>query len=296
MRQKNAQVIMLVLLATIWGSPQVESQTADSESATEPPSQRVLISEVAWGPLNPARGDKGPKAGTLWGDRTAPGPSGFLVQFVDGFSSPPHIHNVSYRGVVLSGLLHNDDPGAEEMWMPAGSFWTQPAGEVHITAAEGEVNLAYIEIEDGPYLVRPTDQAFDNGERPVNVDAKNIVWLDSSNITWIDSAGTSAAGADIQLAYLWGHPQGDQLNGTLVKLPAGVSGELKSHGSEFRAVSIQGLATHRGPGETTAQPLEPGSYFGSLKESVHQVSCGAEGECLLYIRTEGRFDVLPLTP
>ena len=30
----------------------------------------------------------------------------------------------------------------------------QPAGEVHITSAKGEYKLAYIKIDNGPYLVR----------------------------------------------------------------------------------------------------------------------------------------------
>ena len=139
------------------------------------PTDLVLASEVTWEQLNPARGDKSPKAGTLWGDRNGTGPTGFLVQFADGFSSPPHIHNVSYRGMVISGLIHNDDPGAADMWLPTGSFWTQPKGEVHITAAKGTTNVAYIEIEKGPYLVLPPEEAFDSGERPINVDASNIV-------------------------------------------------------------------------------------------------------------------------
>jgi len=89
----------------------------------------VVPTGIEWGYLNPARGDASPRAGALWGDRTTTGASGFLVEFSDGFSSPPHIHNVSYRGIVLLGLIHNDDPGAAAMWMPAGSYWTQPAGE-----------------------------------------------------------------------------------------------------------------------------------------------------------------------
>ena len=32
-------------------------------------SHVVLRSEVEWSPLNPARGDASPQAGTLWGDR-----------------------------------------------------------------------------------------------------------------------------------------------------------------------------------------------------------------------------------
>ena len=138
----------------------------------------VPVSAVEWGPLNPARGDASPRAGTLWGDRTSAGESGFLVQFKEGFSSPPHIHNVTYRGVVIEGVIHNDDPGAADMWLPAGSFWTQPAGEAHVTSAGDAFNMAYVEIDDGPYLVKPTDESFDSGERPVNLDHTNLVWLD----------------------------------------------------------------------------------------------------------------------
>lgn len=83
-----------------------------------------------------------------------------------GFESPPHIHNITYRGVVIEGVMHNDDPTAAKMWMPPGSFWTQPAGEDHTTAADGETNLIYLEIDSGPYLVKPSAEQFDNGERP----------------------------------------------------------------------------------------------------------------------------------
>jgi hypothetical protein len=123
----------------------------------------VPAADVEWGALNPARGDASPRAATLWGDRTGSGATGFLVRFVDGFESPPHIHNVTYRGVVIRGLVHNDDASAEPMWMPAGSYWTQPRGGPHITAARGET-VAYIEIDEGPYLVRPVDQAFEDEE------------------------------------------------------------------------------------------------------------------------------------
>lgn len=55
--------------------------------------------------------------------------SGSLVTFVDGFQSPPHIHNITYRAVVIRGRIHNDDPEAARLWMEPGSYWTQPAGE-----------------------------------------------------------------------------------------------------------------------------------------------------------------------
>ena len=287
---KNIQKFLSLTLAifvTIWGSTQVVSQSTASKPEV------VLMSEVEWSPLNPARGDQSPRAGTLWGDRTNSGASGFLVEFVDGFSSPPHIHNVTYRGVVINGLIHNDDPNAENMWLPAGSFWTQPAGEVHITSADDSNNLAYIEIDEGPYLVLPPEEAFDNGEKPINVYESNIIWLDASNITWIDPPETSDSANGSKVAFLWSDPQNEQLNGTLVKLPTGFTGEIRNQGSTLRAVTIQGQLKYQVPSATDVTTIEPGSYFGSDGESVHQVSCEAEQECIIYIRTEGKYDVIP---
>jgi len=268
-------------------SLQTASDSIVQEPAAKPSSEVVLRSEVKWTPLNPLRGNKSPKAGTLWGDpdRKFPVATGFLVQFADGFSSPPHIHNITYRGVVISGLVHNDDPNASKMWMPTGSFWTQPAGEVHITAAKGATNVAYIEINKGPYLVLPAKEAFDRGVRPINVDESNIVW--------VDPPGAPASANGPKIAFLWGKPRDGQLNGTFVKLPAGFTGKIKSHSSTFRAVVIKGQPQFQVPGETDVRTLEPGSYFGSKGETVYQVWSKAGAESIIYVRTEGKYNVIP---
>jgi len=292
---RNMKFLSLALVGvvtTACSSLQVASASIAPKPAAELTSKVVLKSEVKWENLNPARGDKSPKAGTLWGDRNGSGPTGFLLKPTDGFESPPHIHNVSYRGVVISGFIHNDDPNAVNTWMPKASFWTQPKGEVHITAAKGSNTLAYIEIEKGPYLVLPSKEAFYSGERPVNVDKSNIVWLDASNITWIEQSGMPASANGPKVAFLWGNPQDNQLNGTLVKLPAGFTGKINSHGSTFRAVVIKGQPQYQ-VSETDVKTLEPGSYFSSKGESVHQVSSEAEKECIIYVRSEGKFNVTP---
>jgi len=254
------------------------------------PAEVVLISDVQWTPLNPARGDASPQAGTLWGTRTGRGPSGFLVRFNDGFSSPPHIHNVQYRGVVISGLLHNADPNAENMWMPAGSYWTQPAGDAHITSAKGEYNMAYIEIGDGPYLVRPTDDAFATPDIAVNVDASNIVWLDASDIAWVEQPETSTS-AGLEMAFLWGSPRSAQANGSMIKLRPESGAFIRSQGASFRGIVIQGDVNRRTADQPTAELLSPGSYFGASGASTHDLSCSASAECIVYIRAEGSFDV-----
>ncbi len=261
----------------------------------ESTSRVVLTSEVKWDHLNPKRGDLAPKAGTLWGDRNGTEPTGFLLKPPADFQSPPHIHNVSYRGVVIRGLFHNDDPNAANMWMPAGSFWTQPKGEVHITAAKDTDTLAYIEIEKGPYLVLPKEEEFDSGERPVNVDESNIVWLDAANITWIDQPGMKGSAHGPKVAFLWGDTQKGQLNGTFIKLPAGFTGKIDSHGSTFRAVVIKGQPQYQ-MSKTDTKTLEPGSYFSSKGESVHQLSSAGGEESVIYVRTDGRYVVIPAQP
>lgn len=249
----------------------------------EPTSKVVMASEIEWQQLNPKRGDASPKAATLWGDRHGTEETGFLVKFVDGFESPPHIHNVTYRGVVISGLVHNDDPDAAPMWMPKGSYWTQPAGEVHITAAKGSENVAFIEIEEAPYLVMPADEAFDRGERPVNVDPSNLVWLDASNTSWVSQSKNADAAKGAKIAFLWGEHQEGGLNGTMLKLPAGFKGTIQSQGL-IRAVVIDGNPKYTDQGKP--KMLTPGSYVTSNGTFAHKISCATE--CVVYLRAKGR--------
>ena len=279
------RMVLLLSLVSFFIACNNSNEASDSTNAApmvNPTNKVILASEVEWTPLNPARGDQSPQAATLWGDRNAEVATGFLVKFNDGFSSPPHIHNVTYRGVVVKGLIHNDDPNAEKMWMPPGSFWTQPAGESHITAAKGTENMAFIEIQEGPYLVRPIEQAFDNGERPLNLDQSNIVWVNLSE--------KSSASNSPKVAFLWGNPQEKELHGTLIKLPAGFTGKINSKASDFRAVVIQGQLQYQLEKET--KTLDPGSYFSSKGASVHELTSKADTETILYVRADGKFEVM----
>lgn len=219
--------------------------------------------------------------------RPRDGPAtGFLVKFKDGFSSPPHIHNITYRGIVISGQVHNDDPEAAEMWMPAGSYWTQPVGEVHITAAKGENNVAYIEIDSGPYLVQPPEESFDAGERPINVHADNIVWQDSSETTRV----IGKEGVESPATYLlWIKADEAKTNASFLKLPARFEGEIRTHGERFRSVVVKGELSV-GEGEAVNE-VKPGSYFTNTGESVEKLKVTGNGEAILYIRNSGHYEV-----
>lgn len=285
---KNTTTFVLLALSVASGTT---SDGIAQERAAEPTPKVVLTSEVDWTPLNPARGENGPQAANLWGDRTGSGASGFLVKFVDGFASPPHIHNITYRGIVIQGLVHNDDPNATPMWMPAGSYWTQPAGEVHVTASRG-VGIAFIEIDRGPYLVLPEKDAADNGERPLNVDPSNIVWLDGANTSWIGQSGIETNKRP-EVAFLWGNPGDGQFSGTLIKLPAGFDGGIRSQAESFQAVVVKGQPRIRLPGEAEIKSLTPGSFLGSQGAVALQISCQADDGCVIYVRSKGKFRVIP---
>ena len=245
-------------------------------------SEVVSVDELQWGYLNPARGSKGPAAADLWGDRTQDTASGILLKFPQGFESPPHIHNVTYRGVVILGALHNDDPAANKTWMPTGSFWVQPAGGVHITAANGDENIAFIEIDRGPYRVQPTTDAFDAGQAPVNVDVSNIAWSSLSKANTADDTGA-------EIAHLWGEHAAGEPSGVMLKLPAGFRGEILATGEKWRAVVIQGSPSYQG--EIGPQDLPPGSYFGSSAEFRHRLAANKEEPVTLYVSSNGLLQV-----
>lgn len=248
-----------------------------------PPTNRVVLSsEIIWEKLNPARGDKSPQAGTIWGDRKGTVATGFLAKFIDGFSSPPHIHNVTYRAVVIKGLVHNDDPNAENMWMPPGSFWTQPAGEPHITSAKGEENIAYVEIDNGPYLVKPINEAFDNGERPINMDAANVIWLSGNKTNWIASESKAA------ISFLW---ESNNHKGMFIKLPKAFNGKIESDGKELHAVVITGELNYKIPQSQEIKVLDPGSYFSSTDRAFHEIYNAKEDDIILYVRTNGSIKI-----
>lgn len=221
----------------------------------------VDANSLVYTPLNPARGDASPQAANLWGDRTTPGAAGFIVRFADGFASPPHIHNISYRAVVLDGAVHNDDPDAASLWMEPGSFWTQPSGEGHITSSTG-VSLAYVEIDDGPYLVEPVERAHDTGERPLNLDRTNLVWSET---------GT----AGVQEALLWGQPDNGP-GGRMLRLSPGHHVRLRSS-QPLRALVVLGTMSDR------ANALGPGSLF---QEDDLRLTCSDDEDCWLYLRAE----------
>lgn len=167
--------------------------------------------------------------------------------------------------------------------MPAGSFWTQPKGALHITAVSGSDVLAYIEIDEGPYLVYPPEEEFPTDQAPINVDASNLVWVNLPGP--LDSAGGA------EQAFLWGKPGTGQWSGRFLKLPAGFRGVIRSHGAVFGAVVVQGSLTHGAGAGSERSDLRLGGFFSAEGAALHEVSCARSQDCILYVRTDGAVDV-----
>jgi len=276
--------ILVAVLIGACGSETLKNEKPLSDSA--PLFEVKTPDQINFRPLNPARGDRSPQAGQLWGDIREDVASGVILTFADGFSSPPHIHNIGYRAVVIEGGIHNDDPSAAKLWMGSGSYWTQPAGEVHITAAKpGGKGVSFLEIFSGPYLVKPSSEVFDAGERPINMTPDNIVWLNAKDSNWLKGVNNRA-----EISVLWRSSQGDDLVGAFLKLPGGESGSLIGPYADLRSVIIKGDVRHKVKGTSSNTKLSEGGYFMSGRRVVNNVTCEAETECWLYVRTAQAFD------
>ncbi|WP_298301151.1 DUF4437 domain-containing protein [uncultured Erythrobacter sp.] len=277
----RALTVASLLLLVGCGSVGQES-TGESTEALTPEGVGLEIitpDEVDYIPLNPARGDAAPQAGVLWGDIRSDTASGTLLRFADGFSSPPHIHNITYRAVVIEGQLHNAPPNAPMNWMGPGSFWVQAAVEDHITAAKpGSSALAFLEIETGPYLVEPSSEAFRPLDTSLNLEASDIEWSSIAEEKWISSKTAGSAG---EFAVLWGDPVS---GARLIKLSKDAPVRLKFDTSDLRAVVVQGAIEQHVPSVSDPTPIGPGGFFRASIAIENVLTCTTE-ECLVYLRT-----------
>ena len=61
------------------------------------------------------------------------GAHGTFIKMPAGFVSSVHSHTGEYWGVVISGVGVNGIPGSVDVPLPAGSYWSQKGGELHVT-------------------------------------------------------------------------------------------------------------------------------------------------------------------
>lgn len=84
---------------------------------------------------------------------------------------------------LFSTLKHNYSLIRISIILFSDSVYAQTIGETHVKSASGNENLAYKEIQEGPYLVKRTSDTFDIGKKPVNHNTTKLVWLLASEIS-----------------------------------------------------------------------------------------------------------------
>ncbi|MGB0452988.1 MAG: DUF4437 domain-containing protein [Bacteriovoracaceae bacterium] len=119
-----------------------------------------------------------------------------------------------------------------------------------------------VEIYYGPYLVKPVKKKFDNGERPYNIHASNIIWNDQGDYKVVD---------------LWQNKQGN-VSGRLLKFDKTIQADLK----DARIVVIKGKL------EVKEQILKPGSLVSLKQRSNIKVTCASK-DCIFYLKTDQDF-------
>ena len=115
-----------------------------------------LPDQINWGPVNPA----GAQQAVLFGDPAKPGPYGVMVRWTAGTHfSMPHSHPNDRFITVISGTWWvgsgpTFDPANGTVAMPAGSFVTHYAKQVHRDGAK-DTDAVIMIVGDGPATSTP---------------------------------------------------------------------------------------------------------------------------------------------
>lgn len=117
------------------------------------------------------------------------------------------------------------------------------------------------------------------------------VFMPSSDIKWADLDPKGAPG--VKIADVWGdHTKGGY--GAFLKFPAGFLSPLHTHTHAIKIVVLSGTYTQAPEGKAAVR-LGPGSYaFQPAGNYKHISGCDKTSECLLFIESEGGFDLKPV--
>jgi quercetin dioxygenase-like cupin family protein len=117
------------------------------------------------------------------------------------------------------------------------------------------------------------------------------VIMPAADLKWGDLDPTGAPG--VKSADVWGdHTQG--AFGGFTKFPAGYVAPLHTHTNDLKIVVISGTFIHTPEGKPAAR-LGPGSYLMQSGGNYrHTTACDKASECLFFIQSTGKFDLIPV--
>jgi quercetin dioxygenase-like cupin family protein len=120
---------------------------------------------------------------------------------------------------------------------------------------------------------------------------KAPVFMPAADLKWAPLDPTGAPG--VMSADVWGdHTKG--AFGGFTKFPAGFQTPLHTHTSEYKIVVVSGTFL-QGPEGKPVVRLGPGSYLVQPAGSYrHTTGCDKASECVIFIQSEGKFDLIPV--
>jgi uncharacterized cupin superfamily protein len=105
-------------------------------------------------------------------------------------------------------------------------------------------------------------------------------------VKWADVSGM----AGVHAATVEGDA-GKGAHHAFLKLDGGFAAPLHHHTSDHFVAVVAGTLVLNVDG--TEHQLPAGSYFSFAKKHVHSTSCAAGADCVLFIDSRGKWDVMP---
>jgi len=142
--------IMISVAASLAFTNVAFSQTAPAEPGVE--NINILATELEFFDTGIVGStDVGPiLAAAAFGD-LAKGEHSTWIRIPAGFTGGVHTHAYDMWVAVVSGVAVNTGVGAEDVALPAGSFWFQPAGKPHYTNCISSVECVVFASQNGAF-------------------------------------------------------------------------------------------------------------------------------------------------
>ncbi len=155
----------------------------------------------------------------------------------------------------------------------------------HLIAFSITLALAAPVLAQSPGGAKPTKLSEGGRQTPVFLPANDLKWTD------LDPKGAPG----VKVADLWGnHAKG--AFGAYLKLPAGFAVPLHTHTHAMKVVFLSGTYIQAPEGKAEVR-LGPGSYMMQPGANYrHTTSCDKAADCLLFVESNGAFDLKVVEP
>ncbi len=118
-------------------------------------------------------------------------------------------------------------------------------------------------------------------------EAKHPVTMTPDQMKWIPNPSA----ADVMTATVWGDPAKGP-HGAFHKFPAGFATPLHTHSANLRIVVVSGTMAMVGADGKELQ-FPAGSFYTQPNTYPHITKCVGESGCLVYVETDGKWDLKP---